>query len=297
MKRVLRMMIAMVGLGLLTIFPQSVMAQGNGLLTSAILMQDAAISTPHIQLRFLHPKYETFQDEFFSSEISLNSGSYMLSGSLPVGERGALQISIPYYSINQTSTFTFFGESETMKMDEAGIGNIMVNWVQKLSKSAEGLQSYTSVGVNLPTASEEAFIAALNNYYDIFSMLDESMTLRASYIGVTTGQNISFSFELGPDYWIYTGDQSNVDPEFFAHYGFGVTFTPITNLSLRGEWVGLGILSEEDVDFGDRWEHQLAIGARFQAGRFVPGLFWMKNMGDLGDIYESAIGFELGVDL
>ncbi|MCH7619740.1 MAG: hypothetical protein IH880_08240 [Candidatus Marinimicrobia bacterium] len=296
MKRVLRMMIAMVGLGLLTIIPQSVMAQGNGLLTSAILMQDAAISTPHIQLRFLHPKYETFQDEFFSSEISLNSGSYMLSGSLPVGERGALQISIPYYSINQTSTFTFFGESETMKMDEAGIGNIMVNWVQKLSKSAEGLQSYTSVGVNLPTASEEAFIAALNNYYDIFSMLDESMTLRASYIGVTTGQNISYSFEIGPDFWIPIGDDSD-DGELFAHYGFGVTFTPITNLSLRGEWVGLGILSEDDVDFGDRWEHQLAIGARFQAGRFVPGLFWMKNMGDLGDIYESAFGFELGVDL
>ncbi len=289
-------MIAMVGLGLLTIIPQSVMAQGNGLLTSAILMQDAAISTPHIQLRFLHPKYETFQDEFFSSEISLNSGSYMLSGSLPVGERGALQISIPYYSINQTSTFTFFGESETMKMDEAGIGNIMVNWVQKLSKSAEGLQSYTSVGVNLPTASEEAFIAALNNYYDIFSMLDESMTLRASYIGVTTGQNISYSFEIGPDFWIPIGDDSD-DGELFAHYGFGVTFTPITNLSLRGEWVGLGILSEDDVDFGDRWEHQLAIGARFQAGRFVPGLFWMKNMGDLGDIYESAFGFELGVDL
>ena len=290
------MKIAMLGLGLLTIFPQSVMAQGNGLLTSAILMQDAAISTPHIQLRFLHPKYETFQDEFFSSEISLNSGSYMLSGSLPVGERGALQISIPYYSINQTSTFTFFGESETMKMDEAGIGNIMVNWVQKLSKSAEGLQSYTSVGVNLPTASEEAFIAALNNYYDIFSMLDESMTLRASYIGVTTGQNISYSFEIGPDFWIPIGDDSD-DGELFAHYGFGVTFTPMTNLSLRGEWVGLGILSEDDVDFGDRWEHQLAIGAKFQAGRFVPGLFWMKNMGDLGDLYESAFGFELGVDL
>ena len=172
MKRELRMKIVMLGLCLLTIFPQSVMAQGSRLLTSSILMQDVAISTPHIQLRFLHPKHERFQDEFFSSEISLNSGSYMLSGSFPVGERGAVQISIPYYSINQTSTFTFFGESETMKMDEAGIGNIMVNWVQKLSKSAEGLQSYTSVGVKLPTASEEAGVAALNNYYDSFSMLD-----------------------------------------------------------------------------------------------------------------------------
>lgn len=296
MKRELRMKIVMLGLCLLTIFPQSVMAQGSRLLTSSILMQDAAISTPHIQLRFLHPKHERFQDEFFSSEISLNSGSYMLSGSFPVGERGAVQISIPYYSINQTSTFTFFGESETLKMDEAGIGNIKVNWVQKLSKSAVGLQSYTSVGVNLPTASEEAGIAALNNYYDIFSMIDESIALRASYIGVAHRQNISYSLEIGPNFWIPIGENSN-DGELFAHYGFGVTFTPITNLSLRGEWVGLGIFSEDDIDFADRWEHQLAIGAKFQAGRFVPGLFWMKNMGDLGNVYESAIGFELGVDL
>ena len=292
MKKLLRMMIVMLGLCLLTIDTQSVMAQESSLLTSSILMQDVSINSPHIQVRFLHPKYETFQDEFFSSEVSLSSGSYELSGSFPLGERGAFQISVPYYSINQTSTFSFLGES-----DAAGIGNIEINYVHKLSESAAGLQSFTSVGVNLPTGSEEAGGGALDNYYDIFSMIDESMTLRASYISVTKGESISFSLELGPDYWIYTGDRSGVDPEFFAHYGFGVTFTPTDKISVRGEWVGLGIISEDDIDFADRWEHQLVAGARFQAGRFVPGLFWMKNMSELGDIYESAIGFELGVDL
>ena len=70
----------------------------------------------------------------------------------------------------------------------------------------------------------------------------------------------------------------------------------MTNLSVRGEWVGLGIVSESD-DFVCKWQHQLAIGARFQVGRLVPGFFWMKNMNDLDDVYDSAVGFELGFDL
>lgn len=296
MKRLLRVKIAMLGMGLLTIHPQSVMAQGNNLLTNTILMQDTHIDKSYIKLQFLHPEYKTYDwGSSYTQDIASESGSYNLMGSFPIGENSAIQVTLPYHRMKKTINIEGFGESFTDKRSESGIGNIKLNVVKRLSNSYAGWQHYTSIGVNLPTASEEAPEGALDNYYDIFSYLDEGVALRGSILNVKRINNISLSVEFGPDFWIPAGENQSKN-KFLAHYGIGVAFTPMTNLSVRGEWVGLGIVSESD-DFVCKWQHQLAIGARFQVGRLAPGFFWMKNMNDLDDVYDSAVGFELGFDL
>ena len=295
MKRILRMKIAMVALGLLTIIPQSVTAQGSRLLTSSILMQDTDIGKSYIKLQFLHPEYKTYDwGSSYTQKIASKSGSYNLMGSFPMGENSAIQVTLPYHEMKETFRIEGFGGPISGKRSESGIGNIKLNLVKRVSKANAGWQRYTSVGVNLPTASEAVPEGALDNYYDIFSYLGEGVALHGSMLFVKRSENISLSIEFGPDFWIPVGKNSAKN-EFLAHYGIGVAFTPMTNLSLRGEWVGLGIVSES-VDFVCKWQHQLAIGARFQVGRLVPGFFWMKNMNVLDDVYESAIGFELGVD-
>ena len=91
MKRLLKMKIAMLGLGLLTIIPQSVMAQASSLLTNSILMQDADIDRAYIKLQFLHPEYETYDwGSSYTHEIASKSGSYDLMGSFPMGENSAI---------------------------------------------------------------------------------------------------------------------------------------------------------------------------------------------------------------
>jgi len=296
MKKLLKVKIVMLGSSLLIIYPQLVVAQENNLFTNSILMQDTDIHRSYIKLQFLHPEYETYDwGSSYTKEISSKSGSYNLMGSFPMGENSAIQVTLPYHRMKETFKVEGFGESFTDKRSESGIGNIKLNVVKRLSKSYAGWQHYTSIGVNLPTASEEAPEGALDNYYDIFSYLDEGVALRGSILNVKRIENISLSVEFGPDFWIPAGENQSKN-EFLAHYGIGVAFTPMTNLSVRGEWVGLGIVSESD-DFVCKWQHQLAIGARFQVGRLVPGFFWMKNMNDLDDVYDSAVGFELGFDL
>ena len=48
---------------------------------------------------------------------------------------------------------------------------------------------------------------------------------------------------------------------------------------------------------GSRFQHQLVVGARYQIGKFVPGIFYMKNFNDLGDIVPDAVAIELSMTL
>lgn len=75
------------------------------------LMQGIIPDTPQLQLKLIHPNFGNTDNEFFSNDVSMSSGSYMLTGSYPVGERGAIEIDLPYHIFKQTSTFDFFGET------------------------------------------------------------------------------------------------------------------------------------------------------------------------------------------
>ena len=70
-------------------------------LTGALLMQRVVPASPVVQLRFINPGQAS--DSFFGSrEESINSGSYRLSGLIPVGENSAIEIILPYQVRNTT---------------------------------------------------------------------------------------------------------------------------------------------------------------------------------------------------
>lgn len=61
--------------------------QGS-ILNRPFLMQGIIPITPQLQLKLIHPNYGNNNNEFFSNDVSMSSGAYMLTGSYPVGERG-----------------------------------------------------------------------------------------------------------------------------------------------------------------------------------------------------------------
>ena len=257
-------------------------------------MQGIIPNSPQLQLKLIHPNYENIDNEFFSNDVSISSGAYMLTGSYPVGERGAIEINLPYHIFKQTSTFDFSGVTESNEISLKDIGNIRLNYIQRLGEKNSEIQHYAVVGAYMPTAGEDAGFGVFDNYYDIFSYTDESFVLRGTYVVVKRSSAVTLSLEVGPDLFIPTDDGG--DTELFAHWGIGLSSSPVENLAIRTELVGLGIISE-DVGNGDRFQHQATLGGRYQFGKIVPGLFYTLNMNDLNEIYDSSIGVEIGFEL
>lgn len=267
--------------------------QGS-ILNRPFLMQGIIPDTPQLQLKLIHPNYGNTDNEFFSNDVSMSSGAYMLTGSYPVGERGAFEIDLPYHIFKQTSTFDFFGETVSDEISLKDIGNIRLNYIQRFGDKNSEFQHYAVVGVYMPTAGEDSGFGFFDNYYDIFSYTDESFVVRGTYIDIRRLSAFTISVEIGPDLFIPTNDGG--DTELFAHYGIGLSSSPVENLAIRTELVGLGIISE-DVGSGNRFQHQATLGGRYQFGRIVPGLFYTLNLNDLNEIYDSSIGVEIGFEL
>ena len=264
-------------------------------LTGALLMQRVVPASPVVQLRFINPGQAS--DSFFGSrEESINSGSYRLSGLIPVGENSAIEIILPYQVRNTTYISSFFGESFTSETKASDIGNISVTYIKETNSKNLNLTNYLSLGVVLPTAGEDAGYGVLDNYYDFPSYMDEWMAIKGLFSIVKTGSRFVVNVEGGVDSWIHVGD-GDEDVEFFGRYGAGYTFLPNENISLHAEFVGYGILSEKDIGSGSRFQHQLAVGARYQIGKFVPGIFYIKNFNDLNDIVPDGVAIELSMTL
>ena len=264
-------------------------------LTGALLMQRVVPASPVVQLRFINPGQAS--DSFFGSrEESINSGSYRLSGLIPVGENSAIEIILPYQVRNTTYISSFFGESFTSETKASDIGNISVTYIKETNSKNSNLTNYLSLGVVLPTAGEDSWQGVFDNYYDFPAYTDEWMTFKGLFSIVKAGSRSVVIVEGGVDSWIHVGDEDE-DVEFMGRYGVGYSFLPNENISLHAEFVGYGILSEEDIGDGSRFQHQLAVGARYQIGKFVPGIFYMKNFNDLGDVIPDGVAIELSMTL
>ena len=284
-----------IGIALLSMLTNGAGAQQVAVtpLNSPILMQKVVPASPIVQLRFINPGQES-NGGSFKREQSISSGSYRLSALFPVGENSAIEIAIPYQS--RKTTYSFEGVSDDWEDESSDLGNISVTYIKGISAANSRSSNYLSLGVFLPTADDDSWEGLLDNYYDFPTYLDEWMAIKGLFSIVTTGSRSVLNVEAGVDSWIHVGDEDE-DVEYFGRYGIGYTFLPSEKISLHGEFVGYGIISEEDIGDGSRFQHQLAVGARYQIGKVVPGIFYMKNFNDLGDEVPTAIALELSMIL
>ncbi|MCH7887564.1 MAG: hypothetical protein IIA58_06345 [Candidatus Marinimicrobia bacterium] len=262
-------------------------------LNSPILMQRTTPASPIVQLRFINPGEESDAGSY-KTEQSISSGSYRLSGLFPIGENSAIEIAIPYQS--HKTTYSFDGGSDSWENESSDLGNISVTYIKGNKNAGSNSANYLSLGVFLPTAGDESWGGILDNYYDFPAFTDEWLAIKGLFSIVTTGSRYVLNVEGGVDSWIHVGDEDE-DVEYFGRYGIGYTFLPSEKVSLHGEFVGYGILSEEDIGDGSRFQHQLALGARYQIGKIVPGIFFIKNFNDLGDEVPTGIALEVSMIL
>jgi hypothetical protein len=275
MKRKHRFIAAGAGL-LLVLSSQSLPAQ-------TFLLQTPPEEKANVGIRFMRPNFAE------DSGLSTFSGTYDLYVNVPVGAKLNLVGSLPFSNVD---TDRDAGESES------DIGNLYIG-LQARGGSSSTHRTNVSVGVFLPTAPDDNFstfiLGLLTNFYELQRSIPNTLTLYGNFAYRYHQTNGAlFGLELGPQFFIPTGDDEG-DVEIFAHYGLAGGFQA-SHVAVVAELLGLGILSEDVEDFGDRFTHAVAFGAQLTGLPVRPGIFYQIYLDkDLNEDIDGVLGIKIEV--
>lgn len=246
------------------------------------LFQDLPTDKTKLGFRYLRPDLEE------DVNLSFLSGVYDFSASIPVSPKLNVVGSIPF------ATLSVEGSE-----GESSIGDIYIGLQQRLN-SGPGKFFSVSMGVFLPTMSEDKFgpvlIGIYTNYYEFQKYLPNVLTIygNLAYHRIKSNDFI-FGVEIGPNILIPT--KNGGEAEVYVHYGLTAGYR-FNYVDLKAELVGIGIITEDVDDFGDRFINDLAFGIQLNRGSFRPGIFYKISLKkDVRDIIRGAFGIKLDVIL
>ncbi len=102
------------------------------------------------------------------------------------------------------------------------------------------------------------------------------------------GDATRLNYELTGSFLMPTEDGG--ENEFFARYGFGISHA-LESVRLRADVNGIAVLSEGDLDFGERTIHELFLGIEGVDGG--PGFFVKVPLDENFDSVDAVIGATL----
>jgi len=256
----------------------------SSLSAQTFMLQNEAKDKSQFGVRYLRPYFDD------SEGLSTFSGVYDFSFNIPVSSKINLVGSLPYTTISIDD-----------EDSESGIGNVYLG-IQTRSELSDGKSNSLSVGVFLPTAPDDkwscSYLGWFSNYHDIQKYAPDVMTLYFNYAGYKTNPNgVRLGFELGPNFFIPTGDDNNDKTELFLHYGFSCGLQ-LNKFALSTELTGLVFLSEDFEELSDRFVHSLVMGGQWTGSTVRPGLFYKIYLKkDLNDFIDGILGLKLDVSL
>lgn len=238
-----------------------------------------------VGVRALNPNF----DPTYESGFSTLTATYDLYVSLYIGDRMSLHAELP---------FTHVGLADTYEGDQNqnGIGNVYVG-VQRWSAPRKSSRLVYSLGIRPPTGDDNSpyvpDIGYLSDLYHIGRAIPNTWTIEgnSAYHRIPTAErDYLFGVEFGPTALFPTVVG---DPELLFHYG-GVFGSRINHLIVSAELSGLFLVSEDVPDFGDRFDHQLALGITLIDFPVKPQLFYEFPL-DKGvrNVVDGVLGLRL----
>ncbi|MFQ5601982.1 MAG: hypothetical protein ACE5HS_01785 [bacterium] len=259
----------------------------------------SALSAQSLWVNHLQGNYfalEIFKPNFDSdfigeSDLSFASSVVILTGWYVVSENFRLVGELPFAhgSIDEV------GESET----ETIIGNVYIG----LEFRKPNAPVFTEFGIRPPLAAEEKIIAPIIGIISEFDRLEaflpDIITLsgKVNYYQQNSSKMI-FWLRGGPTAWLnsddFVGDDSEIWMDYSAQIGYeGEQFR------LMGGLTGRMIVTQDGIDFGDRFINQLTATASAKLGRVQPGILFRLPLDDdfFLNFVDFIFGFNLGVQL
>ena len=230
-----------------------------------------------IFVEFLKPEFEGADNaDFLTSDI-------FLSGRFPITSVVAVEAEMP---------FSRYGTDDgAVERSQSAIGN------PYLGARIRGSALTTRVGVRLPVASGDdgtALTSGRLTDYDRFeAFLPDVFSVNASFAGPT---QLSESFVLnmggGPALLLFTEDTGGDDSEIYAQY-FLVPQYNGQMVTVKAGVTGRALMTESDLNFGERSSHQVGMAAALNYGTVRPGLHLRIPLDE--DLSED-IDYVLGVN-
>ena len=224
----------------------------------------------------------------------LLSGAVFLSGSTRIGKTLRIEAELP---MARAGFDAGSGTSESA----VRLGNPYLG----LTLQREGKPVAFQFGVRLPTASDpDTFIGETANQMGILADFDrfeaftpKVFTARAAVeVRHIMPDGIVFRAKLGPSLGVDTHSGNSGDAqELYADYGIRAGYEGPTVTATVGV-TGRALITESDLNFGERTVHQLTGALELRRGRVRPsGLIRLPLDQDLRDMTGVIIG--LGVTL
>jgi len=209
-----------------------------------------------IFVEFLKPEFEGADDtDFLTSDI-------FLSGRFPITSVVAAEAEVP---------FSRYGiDNGAVERSQSAVGNPYLG--ARIQSSA----LTTRVGVRFPVASSDDGTALTSGRladYDRFeAFLPDVFSVNASFAGPT---QLSESFVLniggGPLLLLFTEDTGGDESEIYAQYFLMPQYNG-QYVTVKAGVTGRALMTESDLDFGERSTHQLGMAAALNHGTVRPGL-------------------------
>ena len=261
-------------IGLIVLFPFVTTAQ-------TFLFESVPDDKPRFEWRLMKPFFE-YED------LSILSGIYDFTVSFPLGPRWNIVGSLPFLLFNDDE-----GE------EDSGIGNLYLG-VQIHNENDSGSRYYGSVGVFVPTISEDklwtiGLMGIFTNWYEAHKYVSDVFTFHGNVAYRYSKPNGPIvGVEIGPNVWINTEDVGD-DVELFMHYGISAGYQ-FSQFAILTELVGLGMLTEEGEDLGDRFTHTLTVGVNWMSSVIRPGVFYQIYLDkDFRDVIDGVLGVKFDV--
>ena len=238
-----------------------------------------------IALEILKPNFEGEDNTTFTTS------ALFLSLRFPVAEKVVLVAELPFAHGGFDSDF---GDSES----ESTIGNPYLG----LEIRGRNSPVFAEIGFRAPLASEDNF----GSIVGLFSDIDRLEAFLADFLPINGMINYrhkdasGFAFRLrgGATFFINTDKQEFEDAsESYIGYSAQLGYES-DQVSVGGGFTGRALLTEEDLDYGERSFHQLGFVASIGLGEVRPGAYIRLPLDDdLKETLDFVFGLNLGIRL
>jgi hypothetical protein len=234
-----------------------------------------------VGLEILKPSFESGEGLTFLTTTSYLSGRFALS------ENTMIEAELPISHVGVSSDYG--GGSET------ALGNPYVGILTSGSSTFVG-----RFGVRIPVASSEDYSAlavGILSDFDRFEAFTTDVVTGTASFGTRhrPSENFEFEWGAGPVLLVSTED---IDErvELFAQYRAQAMYIA-RSFSFGAGFSGRGLITEGDLDFGQRTIHQLTVMGTANLSGFHPGLYMRIPVDDDLSGLNFTLGLHLTIDL
>jgi len=233
----------------------------------------------------------SFDKPFYNGEdnTSTLTGIYQLYCDVPISSKFNIVGNIPFINISNELDENYYNYS----FSENGVGNIFIGLQTRPEFSEIGMSSI-SFGILLPTADEDVSVnGVFINYSDILKFIPNSLGLYFNYAFYKKSEDgFNYGLEIGPNILFPTEGQGR-DEEILVHYAAGAGFRKEI-FEINAEFLGIGIVTDDDDDLNERLIHQLSIGTILHFENVSPKLFYRFY---INDNFEKILDGVLGLGI